>query len=35
MFLETLPILITSYACHGKQSMNILAADITVIPGLE
>ena len=34
MSLKTFPILITSYSCHGKQSMNILAADITVIPGL-
>lgn len=35
MSLKTFPILITSYSCHGKQSMNTLAADITVIPGLE
>ena len=35
MSLKTFPILIASYSCHGKQSMNILAADITVIPGLE
>jgi len=34
MSLKTFAILITSYSCHRKQSMNILAADITVIPSL-